>query len=133
MPKQRIYASVDRDRFMQVMINLISNAVKFCDIKLGKIKISLTHESDKIRVVVKDNGIGISPDNQEIIFKEFLQIKDPSRGRPFGTGVGLSITKHIVDAHNGRIWVESELGKGAAFIFTLPINHVSNPKKNDSL
>ncbi|MFH2059157.1 MAG: sensor histidine kinase [Pseudomonadota bacterium] len=129
LPKQRIYASVDRDRFMQVMINLISNAVKFCDVKLGKITISLTHEADKIRVVVKDNGIGISPENQEIIFKEFLQIKDPSRGRPFGTGVGLSITQHIIDAHNGRIWVESELGKGAAFIFTLPLNHISDPKK----
>jgi len=120
LPPKRVYAAVDRDRFMQVMINLISNAVKFCNAGQGKIRISLARDKNNIKVMVKDNGTGISQDNQKIIFKEFRQIKDPERGRPFGTGVGLTISKHIIDAHNGRIWVESELGKGASFVFTLP-------------
>lgn len=118
--------SMDKDRMIQVMINLISNAVKFCDKDNGRIIIVLLYEADSIKVKVQDNGIGISPENQSYIFKEFKQIKDPVRGRPFGTGVGLTITQHIIDAHNGKIWVESDLGKGASFIFTLPLHHMDN-------
>ncbi len=120
LPPKRVMAFVDRDRFMQVMINLLSNAVKFCDKGRGKIKINLTHRQKSIRVAVTDNGIGISPENQKIIFEEFRQIVDSKQGRPFGTGVGLSITQHIIEAHKGKIWVKSEQGKGASFIFTMP-------------
>ncbi len=102
------------------MINLISNAVKFCDKTRGQIDISLTDKPDEICVIVRDNGIGISPENTQIIFEEFRQITDSSRGRPLGTGVGLTITRQIIEAHKGKVWVESDLGRGASFIFTLP-------------
>ena len=125
LPEKRVHASVDRDRFIQVMINLLSNAVKFCDTEQGRIEIGLARKQDSIRVYVKDNGMGISPADQEIIFEEFRQIKESSKKRPFGTGVGLTITKHIIEAHKGKIWVESEPGKGAKFVFTIPIEQDS--------
>ena len=125
LPEERVHASVDRDRFIQVMINLLSNAVKFCDTDQGRIEIGLSRKQNVIRVYVKDNGIGISPADQELIFEEFRQIKDSSKRKPFGTGVGLTITKHIIEAHKGKIWVESELGKGAKFVFTIPIKQGS--------
>ncbi len=123
------FVSGDRDRLIQVMVNLISNAVKFCDTENGRIKIGMHTETQKtgktetqyLRVFVKDNGIGIGKDDQEIIFHEFRQVISGSRGRPAGTGVGLTIARHIIDAHNGRIWVESEPDKGATFFFTLPL------------
>lgn len=121
LPEKNVHASVDRDRFMQVMINLLSNAVKFCNKDQGEIEIGLSGKQNSIRVYVKDNGIGIGPADQEIIFEEFKQIRDSSKRKPFGTGVGLTITKHIIEAHKGKIWVESELGKGAKFVFTIPI------------
>lgn len=111
----------DRDRLMQVMMNLISNAIKFCDQKDGKIKIKLTLEKDHVRVDVEDNGIGIHKKEQEIIFEKFRQAKSESKGRPAGTGLGLTITKQIIEFHHGRIWVKSKPGKGTVFSFTLPL------------
>lgn len=111
----------DRDRLIQVMLNLISNAVKFCPDSQAVIAIGLHAESDVLKVCVTDNGIGIHPQDQQIIFKEFQQVKDASRGRPMGTGLGLSITKSIIDFHKGHIWVDSDLGQGATFCFTLPL------------
>ncbi len=141
--------AADWDRLMQVMVNLISNAVKFCDRDQGKITITLTvgttasgerraaggecpltadrsplvadRSPTNMRVDVRDNGIGISKADQEIIFKEFRQVRDTARGRPAGTGLGLTITRRIVAFHKGKIWVESEPGKGSTFSFTLPI------------
>ncbi|MCP4350372.1 MAG: histidine kinase [Desulfobacterales bacterium] len=110
----------DRDRLMQVMLNLISNAVKFCSSTEGIIAISLKNEAGHLRVDVKDNGIGISQDDQDIIFEKFRQVTDASRGRPTGSGLGLTITKRIVDYHNGEIWVKSLPDKGSTFSFTLP-------------
>ena len=107
------------------MLNLISNAVKFCPDAQGVIAIGLYAEADLLRVHVTDNGIGISPQDQRVIFKEFRQVKDAARGRPTGTGLGLSITKRIIDFHKGKIWVESDLGKGATFCFTLPLDDQS--------
>jgi len=73
-------------------------------------------------VAVEDNGIGIKSENLEKVFEPFHQIKNPTRGRPMGTGIGLTITKRIVDFHHGRIWVESTPGQGAVFSFTLPVD-----------
>ena len=110
----------DQDRLTQVMVNLLSNAVKFCPDKDGMIAIEVRMEHDHLRVDVKDNGIGISRKNQAVIFEEFLQVKDSSRGRPAGSGLGLTITRRIIEAHQGRIWVKSKPGKGSVFSFTLP-------------
>jgi len=74
-----------------------------------------------LKIWVKDNGIGIDKENQEIVFQEFRQVVSSSRGRPRGTGIGLTITRHIIESHSGRIWVESQLNQGATFFFTLPL------------
>jgi Na+/proline symporter/signal transduction histidine kinase len=122
----------DRDQLMQVMMNLISNAIKFCGQKNGKIKIKLTTENDFLRVDVTDNGMGIHKKDQEIIFDKFRQASTESKGRPAGTGLGLTITKQIIEFHHGRIWVESTLGKGATFSFILPLIADAKTRKTEN-
>jgi len=112
----------DRDRLVQVLVNLISNAVKFCEPYRGRIAIRLRVQGDNLLVQVADNGIGIKSENLNKIFEPFHQIKNPTKGRPLGTGIGLTISKRIIDFHHGRIWVESTPGQGATFSFTLPVN-----------
>ncbi len=114
--------SGDRDRLIQVMVNLLSNAVKFCNPDRGMIVVRLRAVNDQLRVEVQDNGIGIKPEDQTKIFEPFLQVKSPTLGRPAGTGIGLTITKNIIDFHHGRIWVDSEPGKGTMLSFELPVN-----------
>jgi len=114
--------SGDRDRLVQVMVNLISNAVKFCEADRGCITVHLQAKAAHLLVQVEDNGIGIKQENLNRIFEPFHQIKNPTKGRPVGTGIGLTITKRIIDFHHGRIWAESTPGKGSIFSFTLPIN-----------
>ncbi len=111
----------DRDRLVQVLVNLISNAVKFCDPNRGKIVIRLKSTNKKVQVDVQDNGIGIKAEDQNKIFEKFQQVKDPTKGRPYGTGIGLTISKRIIDFHHGRIWVESKPGHGSTFSFSLPV------------
>ncbi len=112
--------SGDRDRLVQVIVNLISNAVKFCDTDRGKISIRLTASAKQVQVDVEDNGIGIKAADQSKVFKKFQQVKDPARGRPYGTGIGLTISKRIIDFHHGKIWVKSKPGMGSTFSFSLP-------------
>jgi len=126
LPKSQIRVAGDMDRLIQVMVNLISNAVKFCNPENGTIKIGMDTEDTLLKVYVEDNGVGISSENLEIVFEEFRQIHDNSRGRPHGSGVGLTICRHIVDFHKGSIWVESEVGKGATFLFTIPLAKYSD-------
>ncbi len=114
--------SGDRDRLVQVMVNLISNAVKFCDPDRGMIVVRLRAVDHHLRVEVQDNGIGIKVEDQAKVFEPFRQIKNPTQGRPVGTGIGLTITKRIIDFHHGRIWVDSEPGQGTIFAFELPAN-----------
>ena len=114
--------SGDRDRLIQVMVNIISNAVKFCDPDRGMIAVRLRAADNQLIVEVQDNGIGINLKELDKIFQPFHQIKNPTQGRPPGTGIGLTITKRIVDFHHGRIWVDSEPGRGAKFSFSLPVN-----------
>jgi Na+/proline symporter/nitrogen-specific signal transduction histidine kinase len=112
--------SGDRDRLVQVIVNLISNAVKFCDADSGKITIRLTATDKQVQIDVQDNGIGIKAEDQSKIFEKFQQVKDPARGRPYGTGIGLTISKRIIDFHHGSIWVNSSPGVGSTFSFSLP-------------
>ncbi len=104
---------------IQLFQNLISNAIKFRSKKTPIIHITAYNNEDKHIFAVKDNGIGIDLKYQEQIFKVFQKLH--SINEYDGTGIGLSLTKKIVQHHNGNIWVKSEIGKGSTFFFTLPI------------
>jgi signal transduction histidine kinase len=112
---------VDRDRLLQVLLNLLSNAVKFCDRPDSKVEIAARVENGVVRVDVRDNGPGISPSDTEKIFEKFRQVGDNLTGKPQGTGLGLPISRQIVEHFGGRLWVESEPGRGSTFSFTLPL------------
>jgi Na+/proline symporter/nitrogen-specific signal transduction histidine kinase len=114
----RVFA--DRDRIIQVVINLLSNAAKFSRPKDGRVTVRLYFKEREVRVEVADNGPGIHPDEQQKIFEKFKQITDLRNGKPKGTGLGLAICRRIIEYHNGNIWVESVLGEGSKFIFSLP-------------
>ncbi|MDO9600513.1 MAG: sensor histidine kinase [Azoarcus sp.] len=109
----------DHDRLLQVMINLLSNAAKFVPANAGKIKVALGFNDDEIRVDVTDNGIGIPPELEPVIFEKFRQ-GGGERARPQGTGLGLPISKQIVEHFGGRLWVSATTDKGATFSFVLP-------------
>jgi signal transduction histidine kinase len=108
----------DKNRLEQVMINLISNAVKFTE--KGSVTCRARRINNEIMISVIDTGTGVSEVNQERIFEKFGQLRDTIADRPRGTGLGLPICKKIIEHHGGRIWVESEPGKGSTFSFTLP-------------
>jgi Na+/proline symporter/nitrogen-specific signal transduction histidine kinase len=110
----------DLDRVIQVLLNLLSNAVKFCEPGRGRIDVALSRAGRFLRVDVSDNGPGLAPEAQTVIFDKFRQGGDTLTGKPQGTGLGLYISRHIVEYFGGRIWVESRPGTGARFSFTLP-------------
>jgi Na+/proline symporter/nitrogen-specific signal transduction histidine kinase len=112
----------DRDRLMQVMLNLLSNAAKFCNDNDGRIKVGIAHDRNNLRIDVEDNGVGISSDDQRIIFEKFRQVGDTLTQKPHGTGLGLPICREIIHHFGGRLWVTSALGSGATFSFTLPLD-----------
>jgi len=114
----------DPRRLLQVLNNLTSNAVKFVPEQTGRIEISVRRDNGSLLFSVKDNGIGIPKEKQQYLFKKFYQV-DTSLGRTAGgTGLGLAICRGIVEAHNGKIWVESEEGKGSTFYFSIPIGEL---------
>jgi signal transduction histidine kinase len=110
------FVFVDRARIIQVMQNLITNAVKFMGEQPNPtIRIGFKEVDGEHIFSVSDNGIGIAPENHELIFELFNKLNPEIEG----TGIGLGLVKKIIEVHNGRIWVESELGRGAKFLFTL--------------
>jgi signal transduction histidine kinase len=110
----------DLDRLVQVLLNLLSNAVKFCEPGRGRIDVTLSERGGCVRVDVRDNGPGIGEENHAVIFEKFGQAGDTLTGKPSGTGLGLPISKQIIEHLGGRLWVESRRGEGACFSFTLP-------------
>ncbi|MCB2195227.1 MAG: PAS domain S-box protein [Bacteroidetes bacterium] len=115
----KLIISADRSRIKQILQNLISNALKFT--KKGKIAYGYQVKANMLEFYVKDTGIGISKKSQEIIFERFRQVDGSSTRKFGGTGLGLNISKHIVNLMGGEIWVESEEGKGSIFYFTVPL------------
>jgi len=115
---------VDRDKFGQVIGNLLSNAVKFTP-EQGRIDIKgeVTSEDNKdfVQISVSDTGEGIPEDQVEKVFEKFHQVDSTEKQRKAGTGLGLSICREIMKHHSGKIWAESEVGKGSTFYFTLPV------------
>jgi Na+/proline symporter/signal transduction histidine kinase len=120
LPGKVSTVTVDLDRMIQVMLNLLSNAVKFCDSTNGRVEIALSERDGRLWVDVRDNGRGIGPEDHETIFSKFHQVGDTLTGKPHGSGLGLHISRQIVEHFGGSMWVESSLGNGARFSFTLP-------------
>jgi len=108
----------DERRIKQVIFNLLSNAVKFTP-PGGAIDVSAARVNGEVKISVADTGPGIAPEDHDRIFEEFQQT-DAGLEQRQGTGLGLALSKRLVELHGGRIWLESELGKGSTFVFTLP-------------
>ena len=121
MPNNLPIIQADEHRIIQVITNLLTNALHYTP-KGGEVNLSASLVDETIQIAVKDNGIGIPPEHLKNIFTRFYRV-DKSRSRHAGgSGIGLTITKHLVEAHRGEIWVESEgEGMGSAFVFSLPI------------
>lgn len=118
-------ALADENRMQQILYNLVGNAMKFTE--RGHVRVAAVHHDDRIRVEVADTGVGIPEDKRHLLFTEFSQL-DGAADRQFsGTGLGLSISKRLVELHGGTIWVESEVGRGSTFYFTVPTAGESAP------
>jgi signal transduction histidine kinase len=109
----------DERRLTQVLMNLVSNAIKFTE--GGSVSIRASVADGSFLVAVTDTGVGIAPEDRERIFEEFQQVDSSSTRKKGGTGLGLAIARRIVELHGGRIWVESTPGQGSTFAFTLPL------------
>ncbi|MEO0077996.1 MAG: ATP-binding protein, partial [candidate division WOR-3 bacterium] len=114
------YVYADEKMVRRVLNNLLSNALKFTD--SGAIRIVAETRGDHLLVTVADSGIGIPASEQQRMFEKFHQVQRADRGRPPGTGLGLALTKQMVEMNGGRIWFESQEGVGTTFFFTVPLD-----------
>ena len=117
---REVKAFYDEERIIQVIHNLISNAIKFCSPTDGKIIISINEDNDNIKVKIHNNGKMIMKEDFEVIFDKFYQSRNQNVKKPIGSGLGLAICKKIIEHHKGKIWAEENVTEGATFIFTLP-------------
>jgi signal transduction histidine kinase len=117
----------DERRLTQVILNLVGNAIKFTD--KGEVVIKATATNGSFTVAVRDTGPGISQADQGKIFEEFQQADNSATKKKGGTGLGLSISRRIVEMHGGKLWVESEFGKGSVFSFSLPVQVEAQAKQ----
>jgi signal transduction histidine kinase len=115
------HVTLDQQKFKQVLYNLLSNALKFTD-HGGKVEIrAAMHDANRFKLVVQDTGIGIKTEDIARLFKEFEQVESGVSRRHEGTGLGLALTRRIVELQGGTIGVESEIGKGSTFTVVLPL------------
>ena len=121
IPAQGPVVLADRDRLTQVMINLLSNAVKFVPGETGLVQVRVMSNDSEVRVEVVDNGPGLTVEECNVIFEKFRQGGNTMTDKPQGTGLGLPISRQIVEYFGGNLWVESRPGAGAKFIFTVPL------------
>jgi signal transduction histidine kinase len=115
------YFEADQDLLQQALYNLIDNAIKYTD-PGGNISISLEVDSDKVLYKVEDNGIGISPADQQNLFEKFFRVSSRGGLEEGGSGLGLAIVKSIAERHGGQVRVESQLGTGSTFFFEIPLH-----------
>jgi signal transduction histidine kinase len=125
MPELKIVG--DEKKIREVFYNLIDNAIKYTS-NNGQIKIMGKERKEDVEIAVSDNGIGIPPENREKIFEKYYQAEDYLK-HGTGMGLGLPIVKGIIEAHGGKIWVQSEVGEGSTFHFTLPKEEKWTKKK----
>lgn len=121
LPPGETWVHADPDRITQVLINLLSNAGKFCQENRGEVTVKLRADDRSASVEVQDNGSGIAPEQRARVFDKFHQITDNQESNPKGTGLGLAISQRIVEHHDGRIWCEGATEGGTKFTFQLPI------------
>ena len=115
---REVPVGADERKVKQVLLNLLSNALKFTP-ERGRIEVRADVDRGFARIAVRDNGVGIALEDQEAVFEEFRQVGAAVR-KVEGTGLGLAISRKLIELHGGRLWVESELGLGSTFTFTLP-------------
>jgi signal transduction histidine kinase len=111
----------DKRRIRQILLNLLTNAIKFTE--NGSITLIVKNQGQNVSFVVIDTGPGIPKAEQELIFEPFMQTEDGAK-QTQGTGLGLPISRSLAQAHGGKLWVESEIGEGSSFFFTLPLKHL---------
>ncbi|MCS7222847.1 MAG: ATP-binding protein [Anaerolineae bacterium] len=116
---------VDPTRIRQVLFNLLNNAARFTE--RGSVTVSVRRQEEEVIFAVTDTGIGIAPEDIPRIFEEFRQLDGSTRRRQGGAGLGLAISKRFVEMHGGRIWVESRVGQGSTFYFSLPVSREDSP------
>jgi len=119
LPEQVRPLRADADRLLQVLLNLLSNAAKFVPDSGGRVTLRLWADAAAAHVEVQDNGLGVPAAQQQLVFEKFRQGGDPAH-RPQGTGLGLPISRQIVEHFGGRMWLRSDPGQGACFGFDLP-------------
>jgi signal transduction histidine kinase len=112
----------DERKVKQILLNLLSNAVKFTP-EGGQIGITTTAAAGVVTIAISDTGIGIAPEDQAAVFEEFRQVGLDDARKHEGTGLGLTLAKKLVELHGGRIWVQSQVGQGSTFTFSLPVGH----------
>jgi signal transduction histidine kinase len=113
----------DERKFKQIMLNLLTNAIKFTP-QGGSITVAASGAENRLQIAISDTGVGISLEDQKLIFEEFRQVSETDGQTREGTGLGLTLTKKFVEMHGGEISVESEVGKGSNFSFFLPLNQI---------
>ena len=121
VPERAVVADVDRDGLAQVLVNLLSNAAKYIGEGAKEVAVELAEEGDEFIIVVRDTGVGMGGDSIEEIFAPFTRIDDPEVHSVAGSGIGLTIVRHIVDAHGGRVEVDSQLHEGSTFRVRVPL------------
>jgi signal transduction histidine kinase len=113
------YVRADERKVRQVVLNLLSNAIKFTP-EGGRIEVEAKQVDGSVEISVSDTGDGIAPEDQEAIFEEFRQVGTAAK-KVEGTGLGLALSRKFIQLHGGRIWVESQVGVGSTFTFTIPM------------
>jgi signal transduction histidine kinase/CheY-like chemotaxis protein len=130
LPETPVYIHADLNRIVQILTNLLSNSARYTD-PGGEIKLKVTREAGNVKISVKDNGIGLSPEHLESIFDMFSQVKSSNRRQHSGLGIGLSLVKNLVEMHDGTVKAFSEgENKGSTFVISFPMLDGSNPEAN---